>query len=360
MLVDSTRKGRTLPDSFSRTVPLWAACISRVAAALQRAHGHRPCLPPDTPLYTPPQIVPPSEHAKMEGLLPQRCAALLTAEYDLAPLLQLDKPIRPLWMHAGSLWLRDHLPTFRLPDFYTVVCLSASPPVDTEQRAGYLYVQGAADDEELWAQGLTAPLFWAHRDTLLEAARAGHGEELIRTLLAQEVHDRTGCLPLPRPIGTTLLRVGLDPSAVPANALLIACGEDTMLRALPAGMAELTVEGLGSDLPTTWPAFLRSSSAADTPAYLAAYRFLSERPCARLLLHLQLPCGRKHKHELEAQLPQFLFLLRLALAQGRPIFFFEPEPLDRYAGPTPACSAPPRSRLSLSTIPHPPHSAAKC
>lgn len=56
-------------------------------------------------------------------------------------------------------------------DYLPVICVSASRHVATdEQRAmhSWTYVQGAGDDEETWAAGLTAPVFWAHRDALLE------------------------------------------------------------------------------------------------------------------------------------------------------------------------------------------------
>jgi len=35
ILVDTTRKGRTFPDSFNRTVPIWAACINRAVSRLR-------------------------------------------------------------------------------------------------------------------------------------------------------------------------------------------------------------------------------------------------------------------------------------------------------------------------------------
>jgi tRNA A64-2'-O-ribosylphosphate transferase len=38
--------------------------------------------------------------------------------------------------------------------FYPVICLSASKMVESgvERRKGFLYVQGSADDHEMWAK----------------------------------------------------------------------------------------------------------------------------------------------------------------------------------------------------------------
>jgi hypothetical protein len=38
LLVDATRRGRKLPDSFAKTVPIWCACINRAIAANRRDH----------------------------------------------------------------------------------------------------------------------------------------------------------------------------------------------------------------------------------------------------------------------------------------------------------------------------------
>ena len=67
---------------------------------------------------------------------------------------------------------------------------SASKRVHGAEISAGGYIQGAGDDSESWALGLTPPLFWAHKDELLR-----RNEEdipgLIAELLAREKEGRS-------------------------------------------------------------------------------------------------------------------------------------------------------------------------
>lgn len=52
ILVDSTRRGKRMPDALAKTVPIWCAVINRALGL-------------DGTLYTPPNIVSPSEKAQI-------------------------------------------------------------------------------------------------------------------------------------------------------------------------------------------------------------------------------------------------------------------------------------------------------
>lgn len=54
-------------------------------------------------------------------------------------------------------------------DFHPVILCTASRQVPNGESSGGSYIQGAADDSESWALGLTAPLFWKHKNELLAA-----------------------------------------------------------------------------------------------------------------------------------------------------------------------------------------------
>ena len=54
----------------------------------------------------------------------------------------------------------NQMPDYAAAPFYPIICVSASEAVDEEHRQDYTYLQGGGDDEETWANGLTAPLFW--------------------------------------------------------------------------------------------------------------------------------------------------------------------------------------------------------
>ncbi|KAJ2851200.1 tRNA A64-2'-O-ribosylphosphate transferase [Coemansia brasiliensis] len=157
ILVDSTRKGKSMPDSFSRTIPIWCAVWNN-AMAINRGMEW------DSQVHTPPSIVSLSENEQMCKLIPQFTQQLLLSDIDVGALTgQMKKPLRPVWI------TRDHRlaipPDFTDASFYPIICVSAS---STEESGnGFMYVQGAADDHELWAEHLTPQLFWQHREQLL-------------------------------------------------------------------------------------------------------------------------------------------------------------------------------------------------
>ncbi|KAG9117268.1 hypothetical protein FRC07_007402 [Ceratobasidium sp. 392] len=173
VLVDSTRRGKRHPDALSRTVPIWCAVINR-AIGLEGEHAA---------LFTPPDAVSPSEHAQMDAKVQGWANELKASAYKL-PVL--SKPLRPFWISPDSSNLRVPVVDESSP-FYPVVCVSASQRVQdgVDRRLGFTYVQGSGDDHELWSQGLTPNVFWAHKSRLLTCPQDDL-EELIQELLELE------------------------------------------------------------------------------------------------------------------------------------------------------------------------------
>jgi tRNA A64-2'-O-ribosylphosphate transferase len=183
LLVDATRRGRALPDSFAKTVPIWCACLNRAIAA-KRGYLNNTAAAWCTQLRTSP-CVDAAEKTAIEKRLDGFVEVLQSCEGSEQVLCALRKPLRPLWLVAapdgGQLIgaeAEEVLATMQSnPDalaFYPVVCLSASEPVDRERRSEYTYLQGSADDEEDWAafpggKRLTAALFWQYSGRLLQA-----------------------------------------------------------------------------------------------------------------------------------------------------------------------------------------------
>ncbi|EFX01017.1 tRNA a64-2 -o-ribosylphosphate transferase [Grosmannia clavigera kw1407] len=168
ILVDSTRRGKRMPDALSKTVPLWCCAVNRLVFGQ-----------PDAPLYTPPGVVSPSEHSQMLACLPAQTEALrrVGVLHDgPAWTARLNgRPLRPVWVTPDMPWPDiDAL----VATFTVVVCCTASripdgAVVDQDHDHDHTnYVQGAADDTENWAYGLTAKLFWNHRDELLATPEA--------------------------------------------------------------------------------------------------------------------------------------------------------------------------------------------
>ncbi|KAL7421287.1 tRNA A64-2'-O-ribosylphosphate transferase [Cryptotrichosporon argae] len=163
ILVDSTRRGKRMPDALSKTVPIWCAVIN---AALGLS----------TDVFLP-AFISPSERAQIEARIPAWAARLRASAL---PLPRLARPLRPFFVHPGT-----RVPPVVEGDWTPVVCLCASRSVGDGddvpavtrlgpgRTVGFEYVPGAGDDDELWGRGLTPALFHAHKDRLLAADREG-------------------------------------------------------------------------------------------------------------------------------------------------------------------------------------------
>ncbi len=227
-LVDATKRGRLMPDAFARTVPIWCAVINRAAARLRAAkeddgadttsRGRRWW---DTDLHTPPRVVSPEEHRIISRRLDALVDGLLAAEVlDRDWLLRTlgARPLRAFWITTDTHFVDNLPPDWSCGGLYSpVVCVSCSDPVDSEWRSSaaavssssssssppspspspspsdasacsYCYTQGAADDHEAWAQGLTPDLLWRHWEGLLAAAASGSAAACEAAVRAVVVH----------------------------------------------------------------------------------------------------------------------------------------------------------------------------
>lgn len=178
-----------MPDALSTTIPIWCTVLNHL---LLPSHplSHRLFLPPHLASTT---------RAQIEALIPSFVQSLRDLDLDLSPLPALTKPLRPAWITRDSTLLPapdnsdpdpdpDRAIIFR--DYRPVVCLTASRRVlGSELDSHDGYIQGAADDTENWACGLTPHVFWNHVDTLLSAADA-HLPDLIASLLREDEAER--------------------------------------------------------------------------------------------------------------------------------------------------------------------------
>jgi len=176
-----------MPDALSKTIPIWCSVLNRVLFPNEtQLHN----------LYTPPQVVSQSEHAQMTNLLPSFAEALLSLKISLDELRShITKPLRPIWVTPES----NLAPTSSIYEkFHPIICCTASRRVPGGELSEGGYIQGAGDDTENWAHGLTPPLFWRNKETLLataeydmpelieslvkEAKSSGDGAHLIRSV----------------------------------------------------------------------------------------------------------------------------------------------------------------------------------
>lgn len=178
-----------MPDALSKTIPIWCAVLNMALF---------PDLPAHHVLHAPPNVVPPSEHAQITALLPSFLASLLALDLDLPSLRSsLSKPLRPFWVTPDSSASLAPLGAGEavFDDARPVVCCTASSKASTELGAFEGYVQGAADDAEHWAMGLTAGVFWAHADRLL-ATPENDLPHVILDMLREEKEEAAAAAPV--------------------------------------------------------------------------------------------------------------------------------------------------------------------
>lgn len=182
---------KEMPDSFSRSIPIWCAVLNRICAKYRTQLGLLLTKEWDNALYTPDWIVSKEERDTIEALIDTRVQELYDCHAIVDPkwlATTLVKPLRPYWITPQH----DNLEDMRSNEYFAIVCLNASEHYPNrlykQQQEGFWYTPGAADDQQEWARHLTPRLFWNHVEQLL------NGEEMtdndtdlaIDTLVQQE------------------------------------------------------------------------------------------------------------------------------------------------------------------------------
>lgn len=184
IIADSTRRGKRFPDALSKSIPIWCAVLNTASSKRYGMSWD------NAGLHTSPEAVSASEHSQIEAKVDQWAEALLESDLQVPPL---DKPLRPIFVTPTS--LDATLPVLNQVSFYPVVCLSVSRQTkggmayaqsSTVPGRTFVYMQGAGDDHENWALGLTPAVWWDPiNHTELLAADDEEMEELIVDLARQ-------------------------------------------------------------------------------------------------------------------------------------------------------------------------------
>ncbi|KAK0614097.1 tRNA A64-2'-O-ribosylphosphate transferase [Immersiella caudata] len=173
IIVDSTRRGKRMPDALSKTIPIWCCVLNR-ALFPDNSSLHT--------LFVPPNAVSNSEKSQMEARIPEFLDSFKALNINLEPLRQhLQKPLRPLWVTQEDLLSSGPVQQVAQYSHPVVCCTSSRRVVGAEISEGG-YIQGAGDDTENWALGLTAPIFWRHHERLFSTPEP-ELPELIQYLL---------------------------------------------------------------------------------------------------------------------------------------------------------------------------------
>ncbi|KAL3486728.1 tRNA A64-2'-O-ribosylphosphate transferase [Aspergillus germanicus] len=156
IIVDSTRRGKLMPDALSKTIPIWCAVFNRALFPSETAYHS---------VELPPNYLGASEESQIEQRIDGFVHSLKSLKLDLDDLRQqLGKPIRIAWANRTYFHPTDLL---KGKDYNLFVLCSASKRVHGAEISEGGYIQGAGDDSEAWAHGLTPPVFWVHKATLL-------------------------------------------------------------------------------------------------------------------------------------------------------------------------------------------------
>ncbi|EHY60223.1 tRNA A64-2'-O-ribosylphosphate transferase [Exophiala dermatitidis] len=224
IVVDSTRRGKNLPDAFSKTVPIWVAVINRVLfPELPSTHSLQHPPPPDD--------LGLSEISQIEARLAGFARSFKALGLDAANLRnQLKCPIRIEWAINGRFTGEDEFNEAETGDnvekWNHLVLCSASRRVHGAEVSEGGYIQGAGDDHEGWAHGLTAQLFWKYKDELLQTPEADL-PSLIEELLGRCVDENAGGSEFTRIDPTSNIHIKVGPaSGLDAFDLIINCEGD--------------------------------------------------------------------------------------------------------------------------------------
>lgn len=158
-----------MPDALSKTIPIWCSVLNR-ALFPSAVECHE--------LYTPPQVISPSEHAQITARLEGFLQSFLALDIDCAAIrAQTTKPLRPLWVTPESYIFSEDV---IFEDYHPVICCTASRRVPGGEVSEGGYIQGSGDDTENWAFGLTPSVFWANTQLLLSTPEAELPELILK------------------------------------------------------------------------------------------------------------------------------------------------------------------------------------
>ncbi|KAG0671160.1 hypothetical protein C6P45_001173 [Maudiozyma exigua] len=172
-IIDSTRRGKKIPDALSKTIPIWAAVLNYIM--LEKIGKS---FEVEDVLFVPPGTVSKNEYNSICKKLPSlvdKLKALDVFDAEKWHKMVNGRILRPMWVCPPSFILEENIETniedpnehknklleegFE-PLLLCLVTVSGQAQDGTQKMDGFTYVQGAADDHELWSDGLTAEMFW--------------------------------------------------------------------------------------------------------------------------------------------------------------------------------------------------------
>ncbi|CAG8459344.1 17349_t:CDS:2 [Acaulospora colombiana] len=287
-----------LPDSLSKTIPIWCCTINlaikeyrdsknndaRVISKSEFSLLQEELDEWDTEFHSLSSVISNSERSQIISLIQRFARDLITSGFDISSLSgRLKKPLRPLWFTPSS----------NMVD------------MGSERRQGYVYVQGSADDHEMWAMGLTPSLFWKHREVILDTNDPMECERKVKEIVDGHKASNSELLLssvelIPHPfnfIGNTNVAIGNYKSANPL---------------------------------TCWENF--DCIINCTPEPYSYSEPIPPSPHGNNYLRLSIPEGKKGQNELFASIPIALEFVGKPLEEKKRILIHCKQGIDRSVG----------------------------
>ena len=183
IIIDTTRRGKTMPDALTKTIPIWATVINRALFPELPKPGHLLQRAPPVHSYGE------AEASRIEAKLDAFTTSFLGLGLDVKKLRkELRKPIKLFWIYEHFLdgLLDTDWESYRTThkNFHLVMLCSASRRVYGAEMSQDGYIQGAGDDSENWSMGLTPEIFWQY-ETILMTKSDSELEDLIPELVRE-------------------------------------------------------------------------------------------------------------------------------------------------------------------------------
>lgn len=207
VILDASNK-KEMPDSFSRTIPIWACVLNRISQRYRLELGMEDVWSEwgdgtATNLHVPDWIVFDEESETIESIIDRRVEELYQSRaiVDIPSFVALfSKPLRPYWItpfHSVVPTTDGREPQSRM--FHNIICCNASNVRLNGNNAGnnsnsrvvwredqqFWYTPGAADDQESWAKHLTPSLFWEHAHKFSSDLSDQQTEDLIESIVRE-------------------------------------------------------------------------------------------------------------------------------------------------------------------------------
>jgi hypothetical protein len=223
IIVDSTRRGKTFPDSMKSTVfksesydttnltfystiqiPIWIAVINSILFDKGENFSEYFKIIPNSMSTN--QYSNICENIQRFMNSPEFSEFRLMIQNELSQ--QLKKPMKIFWANTTIdrsinwpsedieelIFLPDTEPNHELP--YIPIILFSCSSVFNEQdmilwreEHSWMYIQGAGDDEENWSNGLTPSVFWRYNDEVLSSSEPAQIVNHMNQILSENIYN---------------------------------------------------------------------------------------------------------------------------------------------------------------------------